>query len=73
MGPFQLYFYYYKQACSFRQEINFVTEKERIIYSPFDRENILVGREMLLEGVFAAMRAKQLHWTQVTLVEKNFV
>ena len=28
---------------------------------------------MLLEGVFAAMRVKQLHWTQVTLVEKNFV
>ena len=53
--------------------MNFVTEKERIIYPPFDRENILVGREMLLEGVFAAMRAKQLHWTQVTLVEKNFV
>lgn len=50
-----------------------MTEKERIIYSLFDRENILVGREMLLEGVLAAMRAKQLHWTQVTLVEKNFV
>ena len=48
-----------------------MTEKERIIYSLFDRENILVGREMLLEGVFQVMRAKQPHWTQVTLVEKN--
>ena len=43
-------------------------EQERIIYSLLDGDNFLVCLEVLLEDVFAVMRAKQPHWTQVTPV-----